>query len=178
MVKDGGRRIRVENSVKTVKTATLHVGLGCVRLVTSCAAHLRIFVNGEMLEWDEFQRCAKEIELLSASIDDGWHFVEEKDKPGYLEKRTVFRDPQNHELVIKGLYHVVYSLSYEVPVLYFNMWRQGASNPAHSFLPTPSLQDSRPHEAAQVTRRAWKLSGDMAQHGRPHGCPYGAHRVC
>ncbi|XP_064477083.1 ubiquitin-like-conjugating enzyme ATG10 isoform X3 [Ornithodoros turicata] len=80
-----------------------------------------------MLEWDEFQRCAKEIELLSASIDDGWHFVEEKDKPGYLEKRTVFRDPQNHELVIKGLYHVVYSLSYEVPVLYFNMWRQDGS---------------------------------------------------
>lgn len=123
-----------------------------------------------MLEWDEFLRCCKELEAVSTTLDDGWHYVVAKEgEPGftYLEKKCTrsHRSSPGHisswsgEVATPGLqageewvegteegpadrgcaetgsgaeilhcvYHVLYSSSYRVPVLYFNVWRQNGS---------------------------------------------------
>ncbi|XP_077500542.1 autophagy-related 10 isoform X1 [Amblyomma americanum] len=105
-----------------------------------------------MLEWDEFLSCCREIEAVSATLGDGWSCVVAKEgEPGftYLEKKCslLFKpssgarwsdedwmqeaDPgcaESHaEEVLQCVYHIVYSVSYGVPVMYFNVWRQDGS---------------------------------------------------
>ncbi|CAN7942827.1 unnamed protein product, partial [Ixodes hexagonus] len=134
-----------------------------------------------MLEWAEFQRCCREIEALSMTLNDGWRFNVQQDEPGhsYLEKRSVMkarsRHPndvpkEDHHVADFGLkegpdsksvvednqealscvYNVVYSISYGVPVLYFNMWRQDGS-----LLPLPEVWAMVPASFRDQLKDVW-----------------------
>lgn len=138
-----------------------------------------------MLEWDEFLRCAKEIERLSAAIDDGWYLVVEKKEPGYsyLEKKTLEKvtgqciaelerlhcgeveeedtgcAPTELDGALKCVYNVVYSLSYGVPVLYFNVWRRDGS-----LLPLSEVRSRVPEMYREQLEEQWWSTVTQQEH--------------
>lgn len=142
-----------------------------------------------MLEWTEFQRCCRQIEALSTALHDGWRVVVEKDELGhsYLEKKIFItrkkqkRTPKEEEpaLVLDTIeegadpecvavssrealncvYNVVYSPSYQVPVLYFNMWRQDGS-----LLPLDEVWSMVPSTYQEVLRDTWWSTITQQEH--------------
>lgn len=101
--------------------------------------------------WEEFNRCITQLLTISDRLSDGWT-LHNKDAPKetYLVKKVIIPDTENKSdlspfavsleeplddvledaNVIRGAggriltweYHVLYSRSYLVPVLYFNAW--------------------------------------------------------
>lgn len=151
-----------------------------------------------MLEWDEFVRCCKEIEAVSATLDDGWRCVVDKEgEPGftYLEKRCTLlhktsgqqaswagdlqdaddeceeADPDpccaqvqdRGEEVLQCVYHVVYSASYGVPVMYFNVWRLDGSllplSDVWSLMPECLQEQLKPLRWSTVTQQEHPIQG-------------------
>lgn len=151
-----------------------------------------------MLEWDEFVRCCKEIEAVSATLDDGWRCVVDKEgEPGftYLEKRCTLlhktsgqqaswagdlqdaddeceeADPDpccaqvqdRWEEVLQCVYHVVYSASYGVPVMYFNVWRRDGSllplSDVWSLMPECLQEQLKPLRWSTVTQQEHPIQG-------------------
>lgn len=156
-----------------------------------------------MLEWDEFLRCCKEIEVVSATLDDGWRCVVDKEgEPGftYLEKRCTLLhkssgqraswsgdlqgvedeqcleeaapDPDcadvedRAEEVLQCVYHVIYSASYGVPVMYFNVWRRDGS-----LLPLSDVWSLMP-ECLQEQLKQLRWSTVTQQEHPIQGVPY------
>nr|XP_037287765.1 ubiquitin-like-conjugating enzyme ATG10 [Rhipicephalus microplus] len=155
-----------------------------------------------MLEWDEFVRCCREIEAVSATLDDGWRCVVDKEgEPGYtyLEKRCTLLhktsgqraswsgnlqgagedeieeaapDPcsveaqHRGEEVLQSVYHVVYSASYGVPVMYFNVWRRDGS-----LLPLSDVWSLMP-ECMQEQLKHLRWSTVTQQEHPIQGVPY------
>lgn len=89
------------------------------------------------LHLEEFKKCAKEFLSLSSSIDDGWSLKRTDKDVYYLEKRNTVhnsiaqnsknsevynQEPENGFSVM--VYHIIYSTSYSVPVLYFNAYHE------------------------------------------------------
>lgn len=89
------------------------------------------------LRLEEFKKCAKEFLSLSSSIGDDWSMKRTDKDYFYLEKRNIVHnltahnsknsevhnpDPEDGFSVM--VYHVIYSLSYSVPVLYFNAYHE------------------------------------------------------
>ncbi|XP_069669134.1 ubiquitin-like-conjugating enzyme ATG10 [Periplaneta americana] len=105
---------------------------------------------------EEFLSCASQLTEISDSISDGWtHKNKEVPEASYLMKRIVLPDfedksdtsaallpleepldkaleddnaiaaPQSR--VLTWEYHVLYSASYAVPTLYFNVWKEDGS---------------------------------------------------
>ncbi|XP_075527310.1 autophagy-related 10 isoform X2 [Dermacentor variabilis] len=166
-----------------------------------------------MLEWDEFLRCCKEIEAVSATLDDGWRCVVDKEGElgfTYLEKRCTSLhktsgqraswsgellgeeaeqcleepapDPgcadvdDREEQVLQFVYHVVYSASYGVPVMYFNVWRRDGSllplSDVWSLMPECLQEQLKQLRWSTVTQqKAQQLPGDVAQLGSSRGWP-------
>lgn len=142
-----------------------------------------------MLDWTEFQRCCTEIEALSVTLNDGWRFVVQQDEPGcsYLEKRSVIKAQSRHprdtssddhhadftlkeeldletcvednEEALSCVYNIVYSISYSVPVLYFNMWRQDGS-----LLPLPEVWSMVPASFQDQLRDVWWSTITQQEH--------------
>jgi len=105
------------------------------------------------LEWTQFVRCLHRLERVSRDVHDNWSRAQHSDDVGgvYLTK-TEFRtlpvnaeestsecvdttcfnvDPQEagvlSPLIAKFEYHIVYSISYSVPVLYFTVTKTDGS---------------------------------------------------
>lgn len=89
------------------------------------------------LPLEEFKKCAKEFISLSSSIGDDWSLKRTDKDVFYLEKRNTlhnstaqncknleahYQEPENNFTMI--VYHIIYSLSYSVPVLYFNAYHE------------------------------------------------------
>lgn len=74
-----------------------------------------------MFSWDAFSSQANQIIKISQEINDTWTLERGNNDPG----GTYLRHKQLHHLkqgqVHQFEYHVVYSLSYNTPVLYFNI---------------------------------------------------------
>lgn len=104
--------------------------------------------NGEM-SWDEFQECALNFLKISNELLDEWEYIKKDDNPGnsYLKKKCIvnlrkqgvaeddqntaeenllnINDPsvklfENQDNIYSFEYHILYSLAYSVPMLYFN----------------------------------------------------------
>ncbi|XP_050302024.1 ubiquitin-like-conjugating enzyme ATG10 [Anthonomus grandis grandis] len=75
------------------------------------------------ISYDKFHKCISEIVKISDKILDGWH-LHVKDDLSYLAKKstTLLGDT-----VVTFEYHIAFNLSYGVPVLCFNVWRQDGS---------------------------------------------------
>uniref|UniRef100_A0A336KKK8 Ubiquitin-like-conjugating enzyme ATG10 n=1 Tax=Culicoides sonorensis TaxID=179676 RepID=A0A336KKK8_CULSO len=72
------------------------------------------------LSWDDFKSQIKEIIKFSETINDNWILEEMNDDPGgsllkYIKIQSI------EEQIFKFEYHILYSLSYSVPVIYFNV---------------------------------------------------------
>uniref|UniRef100_A0A336M593 Ubiquitin-like-conjugating enzyme ATG10 n=1 Tax=Culicoides sonorensis TaxID=179676 RepID=A0A336M593_CULSO len=72
------------------------------------------------LSWDDFKSQIKEIVKFSETINDNWMLEEINDDPGgsllkYIKIQSI------KEQIYKFEYHILYSLSYSVPVIYFNV---------------------------------------------------------
>lgn len=70
---------------------------------------------------DEFNECIRKLYEHSKSLHDRWQLIETNGKGSYLIYTTI---DQN---CLKSEYHVIYSESYSVPVLYFNFSRLDGS---------------------------------------------------
>ncbi|XP_076353328.1 autophagy-related 10 [Tachypleus tridentatus] len=102
------------------------------------------------VSWENFLFEIKNFQTASSSLCDGWELRVLKDEPGhtFLAKRVtkmtehtpvtdpaaanireggnvLARDARNRLVTFE--YHVIYSMSYSVPVLYFTAWRQDGS---------------------------------------------------
>lgn len=76
------------------------------------------------LNLEEFKKCAKEFIYLSSTIGDDWSMKKTDNDSFYLEKRNVIHDittQTSESTLFVAVYHIIYSLSYSVPVLYFNV---------------------------------------------------------
>lgn len=93
------------------------------------------------VSWEVFLKDSLEFVKFSDKINDGWHFSENiKDEPGsiYLYKSIQVSRPEEEDCfsefdsvditpsqIVIWEYHILYSLSYSVPVLYFNVYDSG-----------------------------------------------------
>lgn len=102
------------------------------------------------ITWEEFLEEAERFLVVSDRISDGWEFRGDKDIPGqaYLFRRikcfvpsdSVMRNDDDEEFHVKFQedpheapstvkmpltteYHILWSVSYGVPVIYFNRWK-------------------------------------------------------
>lgn len=80
--------------------------------------------SGE-LTWVEFLENADDLIKKSDLLNDGWHLIRVNDYPGgsYLRYKQYQKLKQldEDEDIYTFEYHVVYSISYCVPVFYFNI---------------------------------------------------------
>lgn len=78
------------------------------------------------LLWSDFLRFAQDFLLKSDQLNDGWSLLGDSFNEGgaYL-KKIVYRNISNQYSNINKTwvseYHICYSVSYQVPVVYFNM---------------------------------------------------------
>lgn len=91
------------------------------------------------LELEKFEKCAEEFLSLSSSVGDQWTMknIDSREGGFYLEKRYTVHNAKNKspendydsgvtlENVFSVIvYHIIYSSSYSVPVLYFNAYHE------------------------------------------------------
>lgn len=99
------------------------------------------------LEFEEYKKLVNDFLKKSADLGDGWSRKMIKEEDGYaylvktvrkMEKMTeetsnceeiqeTFSSNEEKINIITYEYHIVYSLSYSVPVLYFTAWKQDGS---------------------------------------------------
>ncbi|XP_074026377.1 autophagy-related 10 isoform X2 [Leptinotarsa decemlineata] len=81
----------------------------------------------ECLSSARFVECVEEIVKVSDAILDGWkmNIYEGQDNSSYISKKesSILKDGDKMMLVTIE-YHVAYHISYGVPVLCFNVWKQ------------------------------------------------------
>lgn len=78
----------------------------------------------ENLTWDDFASQIREVIKISDRLNDKWILESKNDDPGgtflrYKQMKSV--DATKKETIFSFDYHVVYSLSYSVPMIYFNV---------------------------------------------------------
>ncbi|XP_018493760.2 ubiquitin-like-conjugating enzyme ATG10 [Galendromus occidentalis] len=108
------------------------------------------------LSYEEFSSQAREFQEIAESLDDGWRLKGASDGKHYLYKTQYYTPPQvlnpcnadcsreqsvgatdsqvreSHEdgqQTFVWEYNIVYSVSYEVPALYFNVFKLGCAAP-------------------------------------------------
>ncbi|CAH1957910.1 unnamed protein product [Acanthoscelides obtectus] len=82
------------------------------------------------LSIEDFNRCIEDIVNTSDNLIDGWRFEqnEELENGKYIikkEQKVLSQDQEddiNHVLTFE--YHIAFNISYGVPVLCFNVWKQ------------------------------------------------------
>lgn len=103
-----------------------------------------------LLSWDMFLEFATKLVNISDKLGDSWCLEEESNEVGakYLKKIVTkqttrklcydavqddgdaMKDQLDHftcTIILRWEYHVYYSLSYNVPVLCFNVWNESGS---------------------------------------------------
>lgn len=74
------------------------------------------------ITWESFLSAAESIVKVSEKLNDGWKLITVRKPPNsnesYLCKKEVKLESEN---LLIWEYHIVYSLSYSVPVMYFNV---------------------------------------------------------
>ncbi|XP_013098082.2 ubiquitin-like-conjugating enzyme ATG10 [Stomoxys calcitrans] len=73
-----------------------------------------------LLTWPEFCKESKEFILLSEKLDDTWSWEEKNSNIGqsYLKYQQKISVSTTNDL-LQIEYHIVYSVSYQVPIMYF-----------------------------------------------------------
>lgn len=82
------------------------------------------------ISWDTFLKCITEIQELSDQINDIWNIVKtdgEEFNTYLTKKQFLTRNPLEDNLIITIEYHVVFSVSYAVPLLCMNAWRNNGT---------------------------------------------------
>ncbi|XP_061401768.1 ubiquitin-like-conjugating enzyme ATG10 [Musca vetustissima] len=72
------------------------------------------------LTWSEFCKESQEFLEMSKKLNDTWSWEEKNSNEGqsYLKYKQKISDPLSQDL-IQLEYHIVYSISYQVPIMYF-----------------------------------------------------------
>ncbi|XP_076250026.1 autophagy-related 10 [Rhynchophorus ferrugineus] len=77
--------------------------------------------------YDTFEKCIQQMYAVSSSLLDGWQ-LENKDsldQKFLMKKQPLYLDgPDGTKVLVTFEYHIVYNISYGVPVLCFNIWKQ------------------------------------------------------
>ncbi|XP_075169190.1 autophagy-related 10 [Haematobia irritans] len=72
------------------------------------------------ISWSEFCKESKDFLEISNRLNDTWSWEEKNSNIGqsYLKYTQKFSDPLTNDLINID-YHIVYSISYQVPIMYF-----------------------------------------------------------
>lgn len=83
------------------------------------------------LSLEEFTRCIEQIVQISNTVLDGWklEIKEGLDNGKYIAKKSTTSMENNTGIktIVTFEYHIAYNISYGVPVLCFNVWKQDGS---------------------------------------------------
>ncbi|KAH8407578.1 hypothetical protein KR222_007449 [Zaprionus bogoriensis] len=101
-----------------------------------------------ILTWPEFVRQAEEFMEMSRALDDSWELYkkDEEEPNSFLKYAQKIKCQAAGMELINVEYHIVYSVSYQVPVLYFQAHRSDGSlldleAVWSAFMPTVSHND-------------------------------------
>lgn len=93
------------------------------------------------MQYSDFLRYCKHLIRISNTINDGWS-LNSHENCSYLVKTVTRLNSHKDELqeneidlqsattaadITKWEYHIVYSISYQVPVMYFNVWKSNGA---------------------------------------------------
>lgn len=73
------------------------------------------------ISWERFLECADGIEAASETLDDDWKVVGDRSTPAGAYLRRVSLSKTETGGLQKWEHHVLYSLSYSGPVMYFDV---------------------------------------------------------
>ncbi|XP_030751232.1 ubiquitin-like-conjugating enzyme ATG10 [Sitophilus oryzae] len=101
--------------------------------------------------YDNFEKCITEIVNVSNKLLDGWKIESKQDCDAKFmtKKHSTYLDGlDGSKTLVTFEYHVAYSLSYGVPVLCFNIWRQDGTmlTIEEYWSLNQSLKDSNMHD--------------------------------
>lgn len=75
------------------------------------------------LSFENFVKCIEQIISISNMTIDGWQ-LNVKDNGKYICKKSTMTLNDELNTIVTFEYHIAYHISYEVPVLCFNVWRR------------------------------------------------------